>query len=81
MATDVDTKELGLIDSGSEIAEESWLGMVVGFVAINQFSRDSVTSMHVCLKRYATHATLSLKFGVCERWCTMRWICTEKCSQ
>ena len=35
--------------------------MVVGFVAINQFSMDSVTSVHVCPKSYATHATLSLK--------------------
>ena len=35
--------------------------MVVGFVAINQFSVDFVTSVHVCPKSYATHATLSLK--------------------
>ena len=35
--------------------------MVVGFVAINQFSRDSVTSVHVCPKSYATHATLSVQ--------------------
>ena len=35
--------------------------MVVGFIAINQFSVDSVTSVHVCPKSYATHATLSLK--------------------
>ena len=61
MATDVDTEELGLIESGSANAEKSWLGMVVGFVAINQFSMDSVTSVHVCPKSSATHATLSLK--------------------
>ena len=36
VATDIDTKELGLSESGSENAEKSWLGMVVGFVAINQ---------------------------------------------
>ena len=41
MATDADTKELGLIESRSENAEQSWLGMFVGFVAINQFSMDS----------------------------------------
>ena len=35
--------------------------MVVGFVAINQFSVDFVTSVHVCPKSFATHATLSLK--------------------
>ena len=49
------------MEFGSENAENSWLGMVVGFVAINQFSMDSVTSVHVCPKSYATHATLSLK--------------------
>ena len=41
MATDADTKELGLIESRSENAEQSLLGMFVGFVAINQFSMDS----------------------------------------
>ena len=41
VATDADTKELGLIESMSENAEQSWLGMFVGFVAINQFSVDS----------------------------------------
>ena len=35
--------------------------MVVGFVAIKQFSVDFVTSVRVCPKSYATHATLSLK--------------------
>ena len=35
--------------------------MVVGFVAIKQFSVDSVASVHVCPKSYATHATLSFK--------------------
>ena len=35
--------------------------LMVGFVAINQFSVDFVTSVHVCPKSYATHATLSLK--------------------
>ena len=34
--------------------------MVVGFVAINQISVDSVTSVHVYPKSSATHATLSL---------------------
>ena len=44
--------------------------MVVGFVAINQFSMDSVTSVHVCPKGSATHATLSLKvWGVREVVC------------
>ena len=54
-------RELELFESGSENAEKSWLGMVVGFVAINQFSVDFVTSVHVCPKSYAPHATLSLK--------------------
>ena len=31
--------------------------MVVGFVAIHQFSLDFVTSVHVCPKSYATHVT------------------------
>ena len=35
--------------------------MVVGFAAINQFSMDSVTSVHVCPKSSATHATLSVQ--------------------
>ena len=35
--------------------------MVVGFIAIKQFSVDFVTSVHVCPRSYATHATLSLK--------------------
>ena len=35
--------------------------MVVGLVAINQFSVDFVTSVHVCPKSYTTYATLSLK--------------------
>ena len=35
--------------------------MVVGFVAINQFSVDFVTSVYVCPTSYATYATLSLK--------------------
>ena len=64
VATDIDTEELGLSESGSENAERSWLGMVVGFVAINQISMDSVTSVRVCPKSSATHATLSL-----EVWC------------
>ena len=55
VVTDVDTKEQG----GN--AEESLLGMVVGFITINQFSGDFVTSVHVCPKISATHATLSLK--------------------
>ena len=80
VATDVDTKDLGLIESGSENAEKSWLGMVVGFVAINHFL-DSVTSVHACPKSSATHTTFVSKFGVCERWCTKRWICTVKCAQ
>ena len=42
-------------------AEKSWLGMVVGFIAINQFSVDFVTSVHGCPKSCATYATLSLK--------------------
>ena len=47
--------------SREENAEENLLGMVVGFVAIKQFSVDFVTSVLVCPKSYATHATLSLK--------------------
>ena len=35
--------------------------MVVGFIAINQFSVDFVTSVHVGPKSYATYATLLLK--------------------
>ena len=35
--------------------------MVVGFIAIKQFSIDFVTSVHVRPRKYATHATLSLK--------------------
>ena len=35
--------------------------VVCFFVVINQFSVDFVTSVHVCPKSYATHATLSLK--------------------
>ena len=50
-------KRVGLFESRSENAEESWLGMVVGFVAINQLSMDSVTSVHVCPNSSATHAT------------------------
>ena len=47
--------------SREENAEESLLGMVVGFFTINQFFVDFVTSVHVCPKNSATHATLSLK--------------------
>ena len=61
VATDVDTKHLGVIESRSENAGKSWLCMVVGFVAINPFSMGSVTSVHVCPKSSAAHATLSLK--------------------
>ena len=83
MSTDADTKELGLIESGSENAEKSWLGMVAGFVAINQFSMDSVTSVHVCPKSSATHATLSLKgWGmrgvVCNEMDLHREVCTRR---
>ena len=35
--------------------------MVVGFITIKQFFVDFVTSVHVCPRSYATHATLSLK--------------------
>ena len=35
--------------------------MVVGFIAIKQFSKDFVTSVHKHPKSYATHATLLLK--------------------
>ena len=55
VATDVETKELRLIESGSENAEKSYLGVVFGFEPI----MDSVTSVHVCPKSSATHATLS----------------------
>ena len=50
--------------SREENAEESLLGMVrygSWFITINQFSVDFVTSVHVCPKNSATHATLSLK--------------------
>ena len=57
VVTDVDK-------SREENAEESWLGMVVGFTTIKQFSVDFVTSVHVCPKNCAPHATLSLKV-----WC------------
>ena len=46
--------------------------MVVGFVAIDQFSVDSVTSVHVCPKSYATIATLSLKV-----WCMREIVSNE----
>ena len=46
--------------------------MVVGFVAINKLSMDSVTSVHVCPKSSATHATLSLKV-----WCMRGAVCNE----
>ena len=36
--------------------------MVVGFVAIEQFSRDFVTSVHVCPKSCATYALCLSKF-------------------
>ena len=49
-----------------------WVCMVVGFVANNQFSMDSVTSVHVCPKSYATHATLSLK-----NWSMRGRVCNE----
>ena len=35
--------------------------MVVGFIAIKQFSVYFVTSVHVCPRSYATYATLFLK--------------------
>ena len=47
--------------SRNENAEEDLLGMVVGFIAINQFSVDLVTYVHMGPRRYATYATLSLK--------------------
>ena len=59
-------KELGLLEFGSENAEKSWLGMVVGFAAIKQFSVDSVASVHVCPKSCATHATLFKVSGMRE---------------
>ena len=78
----VDTKELGLIESGSENAEKSWLGIIVGFVAINQFSMDSVTSLHVCPKSYATHATLSVKvWGMREVVCNEMDLHGEVCTR
>ena len=46
--------------------------MVVGFVAISQFSMDSVTSVHVCPKSSATHVTSSLKV-----WCMREVVYNE----
>ena len=64
VATDGDKRELGLLESESENAEESLLGLVVGFITINQFSVDFVTSVHVCPKENsATLATLSQSLG------------------
>ena len=66
MATDVGTKEIGLIESVHEDAEISWLFLVADAVAINQLSMDgahclvvdSGAYVHVCPKKFATHATL-----------------------
>ena len=65
-ATDVGTKEIGLIESVFEDAEMSWIFMVDGAVAINQLSMDGAHSLvvdsgacvHVYPKSYATHVTL-----------------------
>ena len=72
VATDADTKELGLIESVSENAEPSWLGMFVGFLAINQFSMDS--DFRACVSEKFCHPRhfVSQSLGVCEEWCTTR---------
>ena len=65
-ATDVGTKEIGLIESVCEDAEMSWLFMIADAVAINQLSMDGAHSLvvdsgayvHVCPKSSATQATL-----------------------
>ena len=65
-ATDVGTKEIGLIESVSEDAEVSRIFRVADVVAINQLSMDGAHSLvvdsganvPVCPKSYATHATL-----------------------
>ena len=46
--------------------------MVVGFVAIKQFSVDFVTSVHVCPKSCATYETLRLKV-----WCMREVVSNE----
>ena len=46
-AKDVGTEEMGLIESVSEDAEESWLFMVAESVAINQLSMDCAHSLVV----------------------------------
>ena len=65
-ATDVGTKEIGLIESVCEDAEMSWILVVADAVAINQLSVDGSHSLvvdsgahvHVCRESYATHAIL-----------------------
>ena len=65
-ATDVGTKEIGLIESVSEDAEMSRIFRVADAVAINQLSMDGAHSLvvdsganvPVCPKSYATHGTL-----------------------
>ena len=65
-ATDVGTKEIGLIESVCEGAEMSWIFVVADAVAINQLSMDgahslvvdSGTCVHECPTSYATHVTL-----------------------
>ena len=65
-ATDVGTKEIGLIESLCEDAEVSWIFMVADAAAINWLSMDGAHSLivdsgayvHVCPKSFATHVTL-----------------------
>ena len=55
MATDVDTKELGPMDSGSENAEKSWLGMVVGFCS-DQSVLHGLCDFRACVSEKLCHS-------------------------
>ena len=69
MATDVGTKEIGLIESVCEDAEMSWLCMVADSVAIKQLSMDGAHSLvvdsrafvYVCSTSCATHRDFALR--------------------
>ena len=83
VATEVDTKkELGLIESESENAEKELAGYG-RWVYSDQSVLRGLCDFRACVSEKLCHSRdfgLS-KFGVCERWCTTRRICTAKCSQ
>ena len=56
-ATSVDNKRKVMMKT----QRRACLELSLGFIAIKQFSVDFVTSVHMCPRRCATHATLSLK--------------------